>query len=142
MKQLRVIRDQYISKNAVRSIYSIFLDLDLHFRTQESLWKSPTPSVSSDAEPQLLPIQQPTQHHLMQPQAGHHHRHNFDSQKCLQKTLSANEVCHTYVIYLLCPKSNRTSAMELFSRRRRRLVSDQLSNKFGYCPLCTASIVL
>jgi hypothetical protein len=32
------------------------------------LWKSPTPSVSSDAEPQLLPIQQPQ--HLMQPQPG------------------------------------------------------------------------
>ena len=32
--------------------------------------------------------------------------------------------------------------MELFSRRRWRLVSAQLSNKVGYCPSCTVSIVL
>ena len=32
--------------------------------------------------------------------------------------------------------------MELFSRRRWRLVSAQLSNEFGYCPWCTVSIVL
>ena len=32
--------------------------------------------------------------------------------------------------------------MELFSRRRWRLVSVQLSNKVGYCPSCTVSIVL
>ena len=32
--------------------------------------------------------------------------------------------------------------MELFSRRRWGLISAQLSNKFGYCPWCTVSIVL
>ena len=37
---------------------------------------------------------------------------------------------------------NLISAMELFSRRRWRLVSAQLSNKFGFCPLYTVSIVL
>ena len=33
-------------------------------------------------------------------------------------------------------------SMELFSRKRWRLVSAQLPNKFGYCPLYTVSIVL
>ena len=32
--------------------------------------------------------------------------------------------------------------MELLSRRRWRLISAHLSNKFGYCPLYTVSIVL
>ena len=36
-------------------------------------------------------------------------------------------------------KSQVRKGMELFSRR---LVSAQLSNEFGYCPLCTASIAL
>ena len=34
------------------------------------------------------------------------------------------------------------ASIEIFSRRRKRLVSAQLSNKFGYCPLNTVSIVL
>ena len=62
------------------------------FRTQESLWKSPTPSISSDAEQQLLPIQQPQQHLSHPQQQQQQLRQMFDNQRCLQKTLSANEV--------------------------------------------------
>ena len=46
-------------------------------------------------------------------------------------------VCHTTSNIL----KTILQAMELFSRRWR-LASAQLSNKFGYCPWCTVSIVL
>ena len=38
--------------------------------------------------------------------------------------------------------AQKKQVVELFSRRRWRLVSAQLSNQFGYCPLYTVSIVL
>ena len=39
-------------------------------------------------------------------------------------------------------QTSTTRCVELFRRRRWRLISAQLSNKFGYCPLYTVSIVL